>query len=63
MEGIFMESVKELITFSTTISENADPSEFLIQFSSCESCNEHEKPIKVTKNFDELIDFLEELEE
>ncbi|MED1471192.1 MULTISPECIES: hypothetical protein [Bacillus] len=58
-----MQSVKELIIFSTTISESTDPNEFLIQFSSCESCNEHEKPIKLTKNFDELIDFLEELEQ
>ncbi|MDQ6598279.1 hypothetical protein [Bacillus salipaludis] len=58
-----MQSVKELISFSTTISESTDPNEFLIQFSSCESFNEREKPIKLTKNFDELIDFLEELEQ
>ncbi|MGG1397086.1 hypothetical protein ABE288_04560 [Bacillus salipaludis] len=58
-----MQSVKELISFSTTISESTDPNEFLIQFSSCDSYDDHEKPIKLTKNFDELIDFLEELEQ
>ncbi|WP_177177308.1 hypothetical protein [Bacillus sp. MUM 116] len=58
-----MQSVKEMITFSTTVSDRTDTDEFLIQFSSCEFCNDTEKPIKMTKNFDELIDFLEHLEQ
>ncbi|MDR7001714.1 hypothetical protein [Neobacillus niacini] len=57
-----MPSVKEMITFSTMVSESTDPNQFLIQFSSCESSYDHETPIQQTKNFDELIDFLEQLE-
>lgn len=58
-----MQSVKEMITFSTTVSDSTDPNDFLIQFSSCDSSLDEETPIMLTKNFNELIDFLEQLDQ
>ncbi|MCM3764642.1 hypothetical protein [Neobacillus niacini] len=55
-----MEMCKQDFIFSTLVSDSTDVKEFIIEFyheNAAES-----SPIKVTKNFDELIDFLNELE-
>lgn len=54
-----METCKQDFIFSTLVSDSTDVNEFIIEF--YENAAD-ESPIKITKNFDELLDFLNELE-
>lgn len=57
-----MSDRKQTLLFSTDVTTN-DDEEFVIEFYQCLMDDLPEKfPYKVTKNFDELIDFFEELE-
>ncbi|RHW42150.1 hypothetical protein D1B31_05805 [Neobacillus notoginsengisoli] len=50
--------------FSTSVTPNPSKEEFIVEFYPCTpdlECNG--KPIKITRNFEELIDFIEEMEE
>jgi hypothetical protein len=61
MEGINMQKVEHEYIFSTAVSDSTDVNEFVIEFY---SGNESEEPpIRVTRNFNELIEFLEEMDE
>lgn len=46
--------------FSTMVSESKDPREFIIEFTPIESSK---GSVNITKNFDELIEFFELMEE
>jgi len=56
-----MQSLKASYHFSTTISDSTDANEFIIEFSSDDQ--EKSNPVKITKNFDELLDFLEQIDD
>jgi hypothetical protein len=55
-----MPSTKQEYTFSTVVSDSTDANEFIIEFYPDNAAEG--SPFKITKNFDELIDFLNELE-
>ncbi|MDZ5472736.1 hypothetical protein SM124_13465 [Bacillus sp. 31A1R] len=50
--------------FSSSVSETNKENEFTVEFFQCTpEMNQEDNPYKVTNNFDELLNFLEELEE
>lgn len=50
--------------FSTIVSEKTQENDFVIEFFSCEISEQNVfQPIKITHNFDELIDFFEAMED
>jgi hypothetical protein len=59
---MIMSDLNKTILFSTDVTAG-DDQEFVVQFYQCLIDDLPEKfPYKVTKNFDELIDFFEEME-
>jgi hypothetical protein len=57
-----MSDLNKTILFSTDVTDGNDQ-EFVVEFYQCLIDDLPEKfPYKVTKNFDELIDFFEEME-
>ncbi|MDQ0971001.1 hypothetical protein QFZ31_000879 [Neobacillus niacini] len=57
-----MSDLNKTILFSTDVTDGKDQ-EFVVEFYQCLIDDLPEKfPYKVTKNFDELIDFFEEME-
>ena len=57
-----MQKVKQEFNFSTVVSNNPDLNEFIVEFTS-KGEKTDSNPIKITKNFEELIEFLSEMEE
>jgi secreted protein with Ig-like and vWFA domain len=58
-----MTNLNQTYSFSTDVSAPADQ-EFVVEFFQCLMDDVPEKfPYKVTKNFDELIDFFEQMDE
>ncbi|WP_179292517.1 hypothetical protein [Bacillus sp. 7884-1] len=58
-----MSDLNQTYMFSTDVSTPADQ-EFVVEFYQCLMDDIPEKfPYKVTKNFDELIDFFEQMDE
>ncbi|NRD79609.1 hypothetical protein HPT25_19800 [Bacillus sp. BRMEA1] len=55
-----MQKIGHEYIFSTELTKSTDINEFIIEFY-CENESE-ESPVKVTRNFDELLDFFEELD-
>lgn len=55
-----MPSTKLEYIFSTVVSDSTDVNEFIVEF--YPENDAEGSPFKITKNFDELIDFLNELE-
>lgn len=63
MEGITMSNLNQTYIFSTEVSP-AEDQEFVVEFYQCLIDDQPEIfPSKVTKNFDELIDFFENMSE
>lgn len=59
-----MVSLQKEYIFSTIVSEKNQEDDFVVEFFSCKTSKRNEcQPIKVTHNFDELIDFFEELDD
>jgi hypothetical protein len=59
---MIMSDLNKTILFSTDVTDGKDQ-EFVVEFYQCLIDDLPEKfPYKVTKNFDELIDFFEEME-
>ncbi|MCM2532516.1 hypothetical protein NDK43_09120 [Neobacillus pocheonensis] len=59
-----MLGLKQEYIFKSIVSEKASENEFVVEFFSCDTNVQNEcQPLKVTHNFDELIDFFEELED
>jgi hypothetical protein len=57
-----MSDLNKTILFSTDVTDGNDQ-EFVVEFYQCLIDDLPEKyPYKITKNFDELIDFFEEME-
>ena len=57
-----MSDLNQTYMFSTEVTAG-DDDEFVVEFYQCLMDDVPEKfPYKITKNFDELIDFLEEME-
>ncbi|MFB3167089.1 hypothetical protein P5G62_008190 [Neobacillus sp. 179-C4.2 HS] len=57
-----MSDLNKTILFSTDVTDGNDQ-EFVVEFYQCLIDDLPEKfPYKITKNFDELIDFFEEIE-
>ncbi|MCM3567725.1 hypothetical protein [Neobacillus mesonae] len=52
-----MQSIPQEYIFSTYVTSNANPNEFFVEFFLDEPGGN--LPIKVTRNFDELMDFLD----
>ncbi|WP_413299328.1 hypothetical protein AA0X95_15535 [Bacillus sp. 1P10SD] len=57
-----MQIVKQELKFSTVVSDSTNVNDFIVEFMNLEE-TEGLSPIKVTKNFDELLQFLDELED
>ena len=58
------EKVSQDYFFSTTVSDDLEKEDFIIEFfSNPPNASSVDAPIKITKNFDELIDFIEQLDE
>ena len=57
-----MQIVKQELIFSTVVSESTDVNDFIVEFMSPEETTGL-SPIKVTRNFDELLQFLDDLED
>ncbi len=55
-----MQKVRQDFIFSTVVSDSDEVNEFVVEFYSEEM---EGSPAKITRNFDELIDFLNEMEE
>ncbi len=63
MEGIIVKDLTQNVIFSTDISASSDQ-EFVVEFYQCLMDYLPEKyPYKVTKTFDELIDFFEQMDD
>lgn len=59
-----MIELKQELRFSTTVSDTTPENEFIVEFFTGEETNGTEGClIKITHNFDELLDFLDELEQ
>lgn len=59
---MIMSDLNKTILFSTDVTDGNDQ-EFVVEFYQCLIDDLPEKfPYKITKNFDELIDFFEEME-
>lgn len=59
---MIMSDLNKTILFSTDVTDGNDQ-EFVVEFYQCLIDDLPEKfPYKITKNFDELIDFFEEIE-
>lgn len=56
-----MQKVDQAYMFSTAVSDSKDRNEFVIEFYS--GNGSEESPIRVMRNFEELIDFLETMDE
>lgn len=56
-----MQIVKQELIFSTVVSDSADVNDFIVEFMNPEEGTDC-SPIKVTRNFEELLQFLDELE-
>ncbi|GHH99101.1 hypothetical protein [Neobacillus kokaensis] len=54
-----MKAISQDYLFSTFVNDCNDPNEFIIEFVLCDAVGK--TAVKVTNNFDELIEFLEEL--
>ncbi|MEH7436781.1 hypothetical protein V7182_04745 [Neobacillus drentensis] len=57
-----MQIVKQELIFSTVVSESTDVNDFIVEFMRPEETTGL-SPIKVTRNFDELLQFLDDLED
>jgi hypothetical protein len=58
------ENPNQIYYFSTTVSEDHEKEDFIVEFFTNQPDHSSEDlPIKITKTFDELIDFLEQLDE
>jgi hypothetical protein len=58
------ENTNPIYYFTTTVSEEHEQEDFIIEFFTDQPDHSSEdSPIKITKTFDELIDFLEQLDE
>ncbi|WML60592.1 hypothetical protein [Neobacillus sp. PS2-9] len=57
-----MQIVKQELIFSTVVSESTDVNDFIVEFMNPEEGTDC-SPIKVTRNFEELLQFLGVLEE
>jgi hypothetical protein len=60
--GIIVQNVKQDLFFSSIVSDNTDVDDFIIEFISPEESSNH-SPIKITRNFDELLEFLDEFDD
>lgn len=57
-----VEKEKPYYFFTTSVSSQSDKDEFLLNFYQIgNDCIQNNTPIRSTKDFDELIDFLEEM--
>jgi hypothetical protein len=62
--GNSMKNIKQAYFFSTIVSESTKNDEFTVEFSPNTTNGETEcLSMKVTNNFDELLDFLDEMDE
>jgi hypothetical protein len=58
------ENTNQIYYFTTTVSEEHEQDDFIIEFFTNQPDDSSEDlPFKITKTFDELIDFLEQLDE
>ncbi|MGG3560742.1 hypothetical protein ABES03_03855 [Neobacillus rhizosphaerae] len=57
-----MQIVKQELIFSTVVSDSTDVNDFIVEFMSPEETTGLSL-IKVTRNFDELLQFLDDLED
>jgi hypothetical protein len=58
------ENTNQIYYFTTTVSEKHEKEDFMVEFFTNQPDESSEdSPIKITKNFDELIDFFEQLDE
>jgi hypothetical protein len=58
------EKTNEAYFFTTTVSNELKKEDFIVEFFTYPpSASSDDMPIKITKNFDELLDFIEQLDE
>jgi hypothetical protein len=62
--GSINENTNQIYYFTTTVSEEHEKEDFMVEFFTNQPDQSSEDlPIKITKTFDELIDFFEQLDE
>jgi hypothetical protein len=58
------EKINQEYFFTTTVSDELEKGDFIVEFfTKTPNPSSDDMPIKITKNFDDLIDFFEQLDE
>jgi hypothetical protein len=61
--GSSNEKINQEYFFTTTVSDELEKGDFIVEFfTNPPNPSSEEMPIKITKNFDDLIDFFEQLD-